>query len=702
MGNNATNLLEEMGLTKLPSLPHVLIKLLDACHDENACFDKLTAIIAKDAVLSAKLISVANSPVYGKVGKLTTHKQILLFLGLDTIKSIAITASVQQFFSHYSREKTHFLKNFWKHTLYTAIVAKSLAKLTAYENPEEAYLAGLLHDIGQMVFESLSKNEYSQLVRNSVSAQQLHQSEFEKYHITHDQVGAQLLSLWSVPEVITEAVKYHHASSQEIREAHHLVKIINLANRLTTIGNTETADYDQQLFDLTDSVLEDVVSKADIEVNKLASSLQIDIDDSDAIAEHDEKKHIQLAAAIRDISLTQAAVQPLPSTADGIDFSAIQKSMMMLFGLNKSCLFLYDKESSCLLPQQTSIRFNKAILEAIRISDNSDSLLAVSLKNGDIMSSFAQVNESLQPVVDQQIIKALDAEGMMCVPLLQAGQYAGMIVAGCGQQQYQKLMERSALLTIYAAEVAAVVCAALSKREEKKEFIAETQEMIRARSREIIHEVNNPLAVIKNYLHVLGKRFSENDQVQLDLRIIAEEIDRVGSVVLKCDKSLDGLTDPDQLQQINVNDVINTMHSIMMSSLYVTHGITANKELESNLCLISANKNSIKQILTNLIKNSVEAMDNEKQLSVATRNINISGKRFVEIEIQDTGPGLPDMVLNNLYKPVKSTKGQQHSGLGLSIVKSLIDDMGGDITCRTNSSGTMFSIHFPISEAVKP
>ena len=87
-----------------------------------------------------------------------------------------------------------------------------------------------------------------------------------------------------------------------------------------------------------------------------------------------------------------------------------------------------------------------------------------------------------------------------------------------------------------------------------------------------------------------------------------------------------------------------------------------------------------------------------KELYIATRNINVNGKDFVEIEISDTGPGIPDEILKNIYKPVTSTKGKRHSGLGLSIVKNLLDELGSTITCKTEKTGTTFSIHFPVQK----
>ena len=134
----------------------------------------------------------------------------------------------------------------------------------------------------------------------------------------------------------------------------------------------------------------------------------------------------------------------------------------------------------------------------------------------------------------------------------------------------------------------------------------------------------------------------------------------------------------------------------MVSSLYATHNIKSQLDLGKEIGVIKADKNLLKQILTNLIKNAVEAMTKKKEISIATRRINISGENHIEIEISDTGPGIPGNILDNLYKPVTSTKGKHHSGMGLSIVKNLIEQMEGNIICKTNELGTTFYIHYPL------
>ena len=699
MGDIINKLLEEIELTKLPSLPHILIKLLNACQQDTACFDTLAEIITKDAALSAKVLSVANSPVYGKSHEFTSLKQILLFLGLDTIKSIAITASVQQFFSRYSKEKSRFLKGFWEHTLYTAIVAKSLAKLTSYHNPEEAYLAGLLHDIGKLIFENYSQHEYSVLVYTDTSSEDLLKREQEKYNITHDDIGARLLEIWGITDVISDAIKYHHAETSDILEAHQLVKIIHFANSITTnnhINGDTLLNYSYRLFDLTDSVLMDILNNAKAEVKTIAASMEIDIGNTEFSETKDEEKQIQLAQEVRNISLTQGSMQLLAEDIEGIDYSAIQKSTMILFGLDKSCLFLYDEDSNTLTLDHTTSQINHNILKGLEIKCDSSSLMATAITSGENSTYFVDNKESRQPVIDKQIVNAFKTEGILCVPLTKLGQYLGVIVIGVNHSQYNQLVEKNSLVEMYASEIASRIYSVTSGQKIRNDSISVGQQLIKSKAREIIHEVNNPLAIIRNYLRVLGKRLNEDDPAQNDLHIISEEIDRVGSIILKCDEDFKQTENINKSYEVNLNELITSMIKIMESSLYATHKVKSHLDLGKDIEVVSANKNSLKQIITNLIKNAVEAMTDNKEISIATRNINVSGKRFVEIEISDTGPGIPPEVLKNIYKPITSTKGKHHSGLGLSIVKNLLDELGGTVTCKSGESGTTFSIHFPV------
>lgn len=132
MNQKAKQILQKTDVDKLPSLPHVLLHLLEICHDESLSYSELANILRQDPGLYARVYSVCHrnhcdnsKGTKQQADSSLTIEQTLQQLGINTIKSIAVTATVQQFFSRTSLERTDFLKQHWHHSLYCAIVAES-------------------------------------------------------------------------------------------------------------------------------------------------------------------------------------------------------------------------------------------------------------------------------------------------------------------------------------------------------------------------------------------------------------------------------------------------------------------------------------------------------------------------------------------------------------------------------------------------
>ncbi|MDH5570514.1 MAG: HDOD domain-containing protein [Gammaproteobacteria bacterium] len=688
--------LEDTEANKLPSLPHILIKLLSACRDDNICFEKISDIISKDASLSAKVIAVANSPVYGHARHLTSLKHILMFLGLDTIKSIAITASVKQFFSRYSNNKSQFLRQFWKHALSCAITARSLAQLTNYKYVEEAYIAGLLHDIGKLVLEHHDKSDYCELIQAEYPVGQLLDIEKQKFNITHDELGGRLLSKWGINEVISDSVRYHHAEIDDIQDAHHLVKIINLANIIVSepsiSGTTSHFESGLKLFDLSEALLNNIRKKSLEEVELIAKSLEIDIGINNT-PDGDEQKQIQLAQEVRDISLIHGSHIPLGDTANASVYTSIQQSLMILFGIQDSIVFEYNETDELLARNETHRDEKHRLTHHLEIPLRSNCMVSRALISNDIVNSLSIDEESIS-ILDQQIIRSLNNDGILCIPIVKGNHLISVIVAGINKNKNKEIRQHKNLLNIFKTDIAEKITAELNKSKIEKEISANSNIYFKNKAREIIHETNNPLSIIRNYLHILGNRLNNEDPAQDDIKIIKEEIDRVGNIVLRCAEDLDDQVE-DGKHPLSINNIIIDLISIFKSSLFATHNITPSLNLDENIGLIYADKDTLKQIITNVIKNAVEAIKDDGEITITTGNINVNGKIYVELEIQDTGPGIDDSVLNCLYTPIKTKKGKGHSGLGLSIIKNLIDGMSGTISCRTSNKGTIFNIQIP-------
>lgn len=691
--------LEESEANKLPSLPHVLIKLLQACRDENICFDTISDIISRDVALCAKVIAVVNSPVYGHARHLNNFKHILLFLGLDTIKSIAITASVQQFFSKYSNKKSRFLKQFWRHALNCATIARSLAKLTSYKYVEEAYIAGLLHDIGKLVLVNHADFDYSNLSHGTHPADELLALEIDNFKISHDELGARLLSRWEVTDAICDAVRFHHAQAEDIQEAHQLVKILNLSNILASqniLNDPLRIEYATELFDLSDSIVRDIIHQSEEEVENVARSMDIDIGISDTATENrDEQKQIELAQEVRDITLSRSSRLPGYQDESVSIYQSIQKSIMILFGIKESLIFKCDHQAHSIIVASGHPMHEHSLINDLVIPFESNSMLSQVVSNREILDTFQ--SEKLA-VIDQQIIGFMKTDGFICIPAIRADQIIALMVLGINNNKRPNLSKNQNLLKLFAQDAASQIEQTETQAKLREEITANSHSLYRAKAREIIHETNNPLSVIRNYLQLLAQRLDSNDPAQDEIKTIKEEIDRVGTIILRCADVINLETATTPSQGFEINDLIKDINNIFKSSLFITHNIKSKLHLDTNTGVVYFNKDTIKQIITNLIKNAVEAMDSSGTLEIKTRNININGRDYVDIEIQDTGPGIPNEILKHLYSPITSTKGKGHSGLGLSIVKNLIDSMGGFISCRTGESGTVFNIQFPRNE----
>jgi len=689
--------LEDPEVNKLPSLPHVLIKLLRACREDEICFDTVSDIISKDAALSTKVISVANSPVYGHARHLESLKHILMFLGLDTIKSIAITASVKQFFSRYSSEKSMFLKHFWKHSLSCATIAKELAKLTNYKYIEEAYIAGLLHDTGKLVLENKADFEYSKSTHGKDLAKELLQLEKEKFNITHDDLGGMLLDKWGINETINDAVRYHHASIDDIQDAHLLVKIVNLSNILSSDLTEEqsTLKFESalKLFDLSEATVNRISDKSEIMVREVARSMDIDIGIADS--PEDEKKQVLLAQEVRDIALIRGSQLPQQLEGEPSVHTSIQKSLMILFGIQTSLFFTYDKSSDQLTTSNSNLEESNSLADDLKINLQSKSILSKALVEKTITDSFSIKDKENLTVVDQQLIRSLKTEGIVCIPIGNAKSNMAVIVIGLEKNKYEELICNTNLLNIFASDTTAILDKFHQQSTVANKAVDETKLIFKNKAHEIIHETNNPLSIIRNYLQVLGSRLDAKDPAQDDINIIKEEINRVGNIILRCADDIEKESISKNIKALDINKVIKDVINIFESSLFMTHNIKSTLKLNKSIDMVHAERDTMKQIITNLIKNSVEAIEEKGEITITSQNINVNGKPYVEIEIKDNGPGIPKDILDNLYHPVKTKKEKGHSGLGLSIIKNLIDGSSGYISCRTDGTGAAFNIQLP-------
>jgi len=199
----------------LPTPPMVFTQVNKVLNDPKTSAYQIGAIISEDPALSAKVLKLTNSSFYGIPRTITSVKQAIVILGLDVVKSLVLSASVFETFSKQYKIDKSYIDDFWRHSLSVAFMARIISRMKSFPSlleAEEAFSAGLLHDIGKLVILAHMPNEYQEIKKNLTENPWQETSPMEEKVIgfDHAMVGAYLAEKWNLPAQLATAIKYHH------------------------------------------------------------------------------------------------------------------------------------------------------------------------------------------------------------------------------------------------------------------------------------------------------------------------------------------------------------------------------------------------------------------------------------------------------------------------------------------------------------
>jgi len=170
-----------------------------------------------------------------------------------------------------------------------------------------------------------------------------------------------------------------------------------------------------------------------------------------------------------------------------------------------------------------------------------------------------------------------------------------------------------------------------------------------------------------------------------ELQIIRAEIDRVAAI-------LAGLREPpvpSAPAKLSLHRVVSSMHRLFVSAFQAEgKRITVELQLAYDEPLVFASEQALKQILTNLVKNAAEAIPAEGTITLATKaRIYLNDRFYAQLSVRDNGPGIAPELMARLFKSGASTKAGTHAGSGLAIVRRLVEEMGGQLSCSSDGRG---------------
>lgn len=698
----------------LPTMPQVLLRFLRMTEDDRASMQELAIVVGQDPALSAHVLIAANSVAYRRHGEFKSLDQCLVALGTRLVRTMAACLAVQSVFARTVGDPSYDLAGFWRHSLRVAELSRAVAAQLGRPDVEEAYLAGLLHDVGQLLLLGGMGRRYGALLAWSTDEEALLALERPELGTDHAAVGAWLVDQWRLSSFMADAVLFHHHSPGEIGAADPLSRIVWAAHTASgwesAAAETFEAAAIEAMLNLPTGSFVDLHRQSSERVAALAMALGVNAAaDAKTLPISPEapfeqswqpdcrQAQEQLEARVRDMAILQPLQQNLLAVEDEAEvLQAVREAARILFGLERVAFLLMRDDGVSMTGGDTD--GPSALLQRLEIALKAEGSLAAATALGEgPRSTFDAGPSPGATLVDVQVARALGSDGVLYVPLRGRERSLGVMAYGIGEAQYVRCEKRLSWIGSFAQIAALGIEARRDVRLREQKLAAELTGRFAQQARRVAHEAGNPLAIITNYLKIVSERLPDRSDVRQELNILKEEIDRVALIIRHLGAPAPSPDAPVSGDTVDVNAVVEGMAALYRESLFSSRGIALTLALDPEPAVVLGSRDQVKQILLNLWKNAAEAMSAGGRFFVSTgSSIRQNGRDYVELRLVDTGSGLPADVVENIFQPLAPDRRPGHAGMGLSIVATLIKGLDGQVTYQTRpGQGTTFVILLP-------
>lgn len=275
-------------ISHIATLPEITLKIIDLVEDPSSTAQDLHEVISGDPALSSRILKVVNSSFYGLPGQIASINRAIVMLGLNAVKNIAIAASLAKLFRGGELTPEFSAKDLWTHSTATAAASKLIADAIKLGLGDEAYLAGLIHNIGIMVEMQYDRNKLIEVIEkvgvDDDGAPVLSMLEVEEavFGANHQDFGAALCEKWKFPAPFKMVTGYHHRPLETPGEKRTLVAVIAAADRIAAkvtggfrldLESLEVPKDVRELLGLSPDQIEQIESKLASEIDELEATL---------------------------------------------------------------------------------------------------------------------------------------------------------------------------------------------------------------------------------------------------------------------------------------------------------------------------------------------------------------------------------------------------------------------------------------------
>jgi putative nucleotidyltransferase with HDIG domain len=313
---------------QIGSIPQSLAAVLKVINDPKAGADSVANVISRDVSLTTRVLKMVNSVQFGSRKKITKISEAVIIMGLNSIKILALSSSIFGMIQENETFRKCGIKRIWRHLIETAANARSIAVAAGYPDREEAFVAGIVHDIGTIVMLLYLREKYADIIDGLKQTKSgIIKVEKDNYGFSHCEIGAEIASLWKIPAKLVYVIRNHHDPDCPgmAEEDIMLNNIVSFADRMTLgpfeayyPGIEDNIKFTKKMrdrLDLSQGTIHRIRKESVNESIKLAEYLDLDVGDVVDILSEANEKLADMYFSLEDLFIEIAAIPGRGETA---------------------------------------------------------------------------------------------------------------------------------------------------------------------------------------------------------------------------------------------------------------------------------------------------------------------------------------------------------------------------------------------------
>ncbi len=748
---------------RIPTLPAVAIEAMKLMDGESSSFDSVADLLHNDQVLAGRIMHYANAAFIGARSKITSIPRAISLLGFNAVRSLILSVSVFDCFSDTPTERQEGLIDFWLHSIGVAATAEILARKLGFPCPDEAYLAGLVHDIGKLVCYLQMPDEFRRVCLDlekqggySTDGPLALEVEKEIMGLDHTVIGKMVAEQWLFPEPMASAMWLHHQPVPGAIEPvpENICQLVRFADVICVVHNIgssyflSASPYDHQHYHLA---LEDLLLHHNLveEMDPIITEITARVDKIVGVLglQDQQAYHKSVAAAnasLGSMSLSLDRQNHALVTANRVLDATCRMNrrlapgMAVVDALREIIMAAHEafggSRSICMALDDDAKQFIGQIYCAGAFEEFTAPLNSGTQNNAGVDAKSAAIRE-LRRVSVEFSAGGVAASGV--AEIIAGSEFMASFFVGDRQSHGRSERIIGELLVDFHGADLQVAQADISRNFElfagaaangierillEKDLRRQTEKMaadarkIEEHQRQLFnthrlatvgrlaagaaHEINNPLTIISLNLQIMGSMLAPRQEDQ-ELKDRLDVISDQERRISKIIGDLMGFARPNEPQfgSVKVDTCMSSVLSVLGDRVSTAKIEIINK-ISTDLPPVFVDAMQIEQVFMNLLINAIHAMPDGGQLVLAAEPDNHDR---LAVTVADNGSGIARKDIAKVFDPFFTTKMEgEGTGLGLAVCHSIIEHNGGVIQLMTREGeGSTFTVCLPLDNGVQ-